>query len=129
MVLVLDVENLVIFHQVDLQQHVFRVPDKLLSYLSRFFVGFELWVLLPCVQALLVRVNLGFDLAGSDKICQFSLNNLERKAESRRDLAHVNDFVGLHVLLEGQRANLLENIVTSVLAKEEVVLQLLLDAV
>ena len=101
MVLVFKVENLIVFHQIDLQKHILCVPNKLLSHLGRLFVGFKLRILLSCVQALLIRVNLGFDLARSDKFCQLYFDNLKRETKRRGNFTHVNHFVGLDVLLEG----------------------------
>ena len=49
MELVFGIEHHVGLHNVDLEQHVFRLSDELLAHLSCLFVGFKLGVLLAGV--------------------------------------------------------------------------------
>ena len=128
-ILVLEVQDLVVLHEVDLKEHIFRIPDELLSDLSCLFVGFKLRVLLARVEALLVRINLRFNLPRCDQVCKFGLDDFKWEAESGGNLAHVNDFVWLDILLQSQSTDLLKYIVAAMLTKEEVILQLSLNAI
>ena len=56
------VHDLIVLDQINLQKQVLCVSDELLADFSSLLVCLELWILLTSVQALLVRVNLGFDL-------------------------------------------------------------------
>ena len=62
---------MVVFHEVNLEEHVLGVADELLANLRRLLVRLKLRVLLARVQALLVRVNLGLDLARCDQLRKF----------------------------------------------------------
>ena len=76
--LVLDVEDLIVLHEVNLEEHVLSVPDELLAHLGCLLVSLKLGVLLACVESLLVGVDLSLDLARGDKFSQLRLNDFER---------------------------------------------------
>lgn len=81
-IFVFPIQDLIVLHQVDLEQHVLRVPDKLSTHLGRLFIGLKLWVLLARIQSLLVRVNLRLDLPRCDQFCQLCLDDLQWQTES-----------------------------------------------
>ena len=70
LVLVLDVEDLVVLHEVNLKEHILCVSDEGLADEGRLFVSLQLRVQLASVEALLVGVDLGFDLAARDQLGQ-----------------------------------------------------------
>ena len=127
--LVFYIKDLVILHQVNLQEHILRITDELRANLNRLLVGLMLGVLFAGVESLLIWVNFSFDLAWGNQFGQFSFDDLERKAESCWNFTHFDHFVWLHILLKRECANLFENTSTAMLSKEVIILKLPFDLV